>query len=140
MFADAVDTIWTSRNDYERRAHEVSFHSTIKTSMLVPEKCPIDLAQLITSIQSILAQWSESRLSSAYAEAKKESHDFALYKKTLKRQWVGQKADLAGLLGNITTKLKTYDMRLYVPPSGLSLTVSDIILSLVLSQFSSPLL
>lgn len=72
----------------------------------------------------MLSQWSDSRLSSTYAEAKKESHDFALYKKTLKRQWVGQKADLAGLLGNIATKLKTYEMRPYNPPPGLALVVS----------------
>lgn len=74
----------------------------------------------------MLAQWSEYQLSSTYAEAKKESHDFALYKKTLKRQWVGQKADLAGLLGNIATKLKTYEMQPYVPPSGLGLSVNSL--------------
>lgn len=26
MFADAVEAIWTSRNDYERRAHDVRLH------------------------------------------------------------------------------------------------------------------
>lgn len=46
-----------------------------------------------------------------------------MYKKTLKRQWVGQKADLTGLLGNIATKLKTYEMRPYVPPPELGLSV-----------------
>ncbi|KAK9898107.1 hypothetical protein P389DRAFT_65766 [Cystobasidium minutum MCA 4210] len=102
MFADAVEAIWTSRNDYERRARE-----------------------LITATHDILTQWSESSLSSTYTEAKQESHDFALYKKTLKRQWVGQKADLAGLLSNISTKLKTYNMKPYIPPPGLGLTDID---------------
>lgn len=83
-------------------------------------------SQLITATRTILSQWSQSGLSSTYAEAKQESHDFALYKKTLKRQWVGQKADLAGLLSNITTKLKTYNMRPYIPPPGLSLIVSSV--------------
>jgi hypothetical protein len=79
--------------------------------------------QLVQAIRTTLDQWSDSQLSSTYAEAKRESHDFAQYKRTLKRQWVGQKADLAGMLSNICTKLKTYDMKPYIPPNGLALTV-----------------
>ncbi|KAI9614718.1 hypothetical protein H4Q26_009109 [Puccinia striiformis f. sp. tritici PST-130] len=43
-------------------------------------------------------------------------------KQTTKRDWVAQKNEVAGLLGNIVTKLRTYNLRTYVPPDGLKLT------------------
>ncbi|CAD6582316.1 MAG: hypothetical protein CYPHOPRED_001893 [Cyphobasidiales sp. Tagirdzhanova-0007] len=103
MFADTIETIWTSRNDYERRA-----------------------SLLLISVHNLLQTWTSSSLSLTYPEAKRESLDFIQYKKTTKRQWVGQKADCAGLLGNIGAKLKTYDMKLYVPPQGLRLADLDL--------------
>lgn len=33
MFADAVEAIWTSRNDYERRAHDVRGSSLPKVTV-----------------------------------------------------------------------------------------------------------
>lgn len=50
---------------------------------------------------------------------------FAVYKKTLKRAWVAEKADLMSLLGNIKTKLGTYGLKDYVPPPNLSLPNLD---------------
>ena len=67
----------------------------------------------------LLSQWSSAVLAAAYEQAKAEAHAFAEYKKGTKRNWVGQKADLAGLLGNISTKLRTYSMKPYIPPDGL---------------------
>lgn len=78
----------------------------------------ISRMQLMSAIRALLQDWSSSKLSSTYSEAKRESADFSEYKKTVKRRWVGQKADLAGLLGNIALKLRTYDMRPYHPPAG----------------------
>lgn len=77
----------------------------------------------MASIRSLLSTWSASTLSDTYPEAKRESADFIQYKKTLKRTWVGQKADLAGMLGNIATKLRTYEMKAYTPPDGLRVAV-----------------
>lgn len=77
----------------------------------------------MAAIKSMLDSWVNSPPSSEYLAAKQESEDFATYKRTLKRTWVGHKADLAGLLGNISTKLKTYEMKPYEPPHGLSLLV-----------------
>ncbi|KAI7652756.1 alpha-actinin-2, partial [Hortaea werneckii] len=48
------------------------------------------------------------------------------YKAKEKRQWVAEKSDLAGLLGNIKTKLNTYRLRPYEPPAELSLEALDI--------------
>ncbi len=44
-----------------------------------------------------------------------------MYKTTEKRTWVTEKQDIATLFGNVQTKLKTYGLREYVPPDGLSL-------------------
>lgn len=100
MFADTLETIWTSRHEYESR-----------------------VSRLISSIRSLLSDWQDSSLPSTYPEAKNESALFTEYKKTMKRTWVGQKADCAALLSNIQAKLKTYDMRSYEPPEGLRLVV-----------------
>jgi hypothetical protein len=68
-------------------------------------------------------QWATSLFTGSYADAKAHSARFAEYKQTTKRTWVAEKQDLATLFGNVQTKLKTYRLREYVPPPGLSLTV-----------------
>jgi len=55
-----------------------------------------------------------------YADVKEHAASFATYKQTTKRTWVTEKQDLATLLGNVQTKLKTYKLRPYIPPSGLA--------------------
>lgn len=75
------------------------------------------------AIRAMLASWSSASPPSTYIAAKAESAEFVDYKKNTKRAWVGQKADLAGLLGNIVTKLKTYDMKPYTPKEGYRLSV-----------------
>ncbi len=43
----------------------------------------------------------------------------------MKRSWVTEKQDIATLFGNVQTKLRTYGLREYVPPPGLTLTDMD---------------
>lgn len=78
----------------------------------------------MASIKEKLAEWSGARAPTTYPEAKRASQKFAEYKKTVKRDWVGQKAECAALLGNIAAKVKTYDMKDYQPPPGLTLNVN----------------
>jgi len=55
------------------------------------------------------------------------SADFTSYKQTTKRDWVTEKQDLASLFGNIQIKLKTYNLRPYLPSPGLDLEVCIIL-------------
>jgi len=65
------------------------------------------------------------KFTGTYADVKEHAAKFATYKQTTKRTWVTEKQDLATLLGNVQTKLKTYKLRPYVPPSGLALSDID---------------
>lgn len=62
-------------------------------------------------------------LTDSYTEAKQKGKEFATYKSTQKREWVSEKRDLGTLLGNIQTKLKTYNLKPYYPPEHLTLQV-----------------
>ncbi|TFK73645.1 actinin-like protein [Pluteus cervinus] len=101
-FAELMQSVWVSRNDYERRAR-----------------------LLLTALSEIQSQWATTVFVGTYADAKVQSADFTRYKQTLKRTWVTEKQDIATLFGNVQTKLKTYGLREYVPPSGLSLSDID---------------
>lgn len=108
------------------------------------------LQQLLTEIHDMLADWSTADFSTippspapssststtpalsepsaplqTYFALKDHSAEFQAYKQSQKRGWVSEKSDLAMLFGNIQTKLKTYGLREYVPPPGLSIGVSE---------------
>lgn len=68
-------------------------------------------------------KWAATQFSGEYADAKQQSADFQTYKQSTKRTWVTEKQDVATLFGNVQTKLRTYKLREYVPPAGLSLSV-----------------
>jgi hypothetical protein len=99
-FAELMQSVWLSRNDYERR-----------------------IRKLLLSISETRSTWTSATFTGTYANAKSHSADFAQYKQTLKRQWVEEKQDLGVLFGNVQIKLRGYGLREYVPPEGLSLTV-----------------
>lgn len=65
-------------------------------------------------------EWSSSSFDDTYADAKEKSTQFQEYKASKKRDWVAEKRVLDTLLGNIQTKLKTYNMAPYFTPEGLS--------------------
>jgi hypothetical protein len=54
-----------------------------------------------------------------YSGAKAASDSFKTYKKTDRRAWITEQADLVTLFGNIQAKLKSMNRPAYVPPSGL---------------------
>ncbi|KAK0504158.1 actinin-like protein [Armillaria luteobubalina] len=101
-FAELMQSVWLSRNDYERR-----------------------VKLLLRALSEIRAKWSASMFSGTYTDAKSHSADFTIYKQTTKRTWVTEKQDIATLFGNVQTKLKTYGLREYVPPQGLALPDLD---------------
>ncbi|ESK95226.1 actin cross-linking [Moniliophthora roreri MCA 2997] len=101
-FAELMQSVWVSRNDYERR-----------------------IRLLLAALSDIQAKWLASTFTGSYIEAKAQSADFTIYKQTTKRTWVTEKQDVATLFGNVQTKLKTYGLREYVPPEGLALSDLD---------------
>jgi hypothetical protein len=88
---------WDMQNDYETRARN-----------------------LIEGVAAVKKQWSATSFN-GYLDAKQKMSDFEDYKMTTKRVWVSEKRELDSLLGNIQTKLKTYNLRPYSPPDELSL-------------------
>ncbi len=80
---------------------------------------------LLDSIRVQRKRWEEAWFEGTYVDAKKQASEFATYKKTQKREWVTEKSDLVGLLGNIQTKLNTYHLRPYHPSSDMSLEALD---------------
>ncbi|KAF8319071.1 hypothetical protein DL93DRAFT_2053972 [Clavulina sp. PMI_390] len=97
-FAELMQSVWASRNDYEER-----------------------MRNLLASIEHTIQKWKDVTFAGFYADAMAHSSDFNTYKQTLKREWVTEKQDLASLFGNVQTKLKTYNLRPYIPPPGLDL-------------------
>jgi len=101
-FAEVMQSVWEMQNDYEARAK--------------------NLLQQIAQLQSV---WSSSSFDGSYNDAKRQSSEFDSYKSTTKRTWVAEKRNLDALLGNIQTKLKTYNLSIYQPPAGLTLADVD---------------
>jgi hypothetical protein len=94
-FAMATQNSWEMQNDYEIRVH-----------------------RLLSVIVEIREAWSSATFDGTFADAKNQSNELTNYKNTLKREWVTEKRDLDTLLGNIQTKLATYNLRNYIPPAG----------------------
>ncbi|KAJ3380250.1 hypothetical protein HDU92_006082, partial [Lobulomyces angularis] len=96
QFGQVMAQVWAMQNDYEKRVQA-----------------------LTEQIKFTQSNWSKSTFQ-GYADAKRQLLDFDNYKNTLKRTWVMEKRDLDTLLGNILTKLKTYNLPPYHPPKGLT--------------------
>ncbi|KAG2155921.1 uncharacterized protein EDB93DRAFT_1128864 [Suillus bovinus] len=101
-FAELMQSVWTSKNDYERRARA-----------------------LLHALSEVQKTWSTSRFTGSYTDAKEQSTTFTTYKHTTKRTWVTERQDVTTLLGNIQTKLRTYGLTEYIPPLGLALSDLD---------------
>ncbi|KAJ5317566.1 hypothetical protein PENANT_c038G10695 [Penicillium antarcticum] len=96
-FVNNMHGAWDMQNSYERRVKE-----------------------LLRLIRGQREHWKTASFEGTYKDAKEQAHQFSLYKRNEKRQWVAEKSDLAALLGNIKTKLGTYRLRPYDPPQELS--------------------
>ncbi|KAL5501779.1 AIN1_1 [Sanghuangporus vaninii] len=101
-FAELMQSVWLSRNDYERRVRE-----------------------LLRALKEKQDEWASAQFDGTYAGVKAHSAAFLDYKQTDKRAWVVERQDVATLFGNVQTKLKTYGLREYVPPPGLRLSAVD---------------
>jgi len=103
-FLQVQNSVWKMRNDYEYR-----------------------LALLMGNISNTLKSWRTVEFDGTYADAKEKSSQFKNYKSTSKREWLLEKRSLEALLGNIQTKLKTYNLSAYNPPVGLTLADADML-------------
>ncbi|KAF9643282.1 actinin-like protein [Thelephora ganbajun] len=96
-FAELIQSVWVSRNDYERRVRA-----------------------LLHVLKEAQAGWAAIKFEGTYADAMNHSVQFSTYKQTIKRNWVTEKQDLATLFSNVQTKLRTYGLREYLPLPGLT--------------------
>ncbi|KAJ5966400.1 hypothetical protein N7481_013114 [Penicillium waksmanii] len=102
-FVNNMHGAWDMQSGYERR-----------------------MKALLATIRSQRDSWQNSSFEGTYKDVKEQAHQFSLYKRNQKREWVAEKSDLAALLGNIKTKLGTYRLRSYDPPKELSLETCDL--------------
>ncbi|ORX54534.1 hypothetical protein DM01DRAFT_1335671 [Hesseltinella vesiculosa] len=101
-FAEVVQSVWQMRNDYERRVRA-----------------------LMEDLNHRQQQWQQTQWPTDYLSIKRLGTSFNDYKNSVKREWVAEKREVDSLLGNIQTKLKTYNLKPYIPPQGLSLQDLD---------------
>ncbi|CAG8523462.1 20079_t:CDS:10, partial [Racocetra fulgida] len=97
-FAEVMQSVWDMEHDYERRVKQVNYKKNA---------------------------WANSKFDGSYSHAKRQLAEFNQYKGNEKRVWVSEKSDIDTLLGNIQTKLKTYELQPYHPHTGLTLTDLD---------------
>jgi hypothetical protein len=102
-FVQNMQGAWEMQNSFERRMRKLLQHITAKKQ-----------------------QWEEATFEGSYVDAKAKLGEFGLYKRSKKREWVSEKSELMGLLGNIKTKMSTYRMTAYEPPYELSLEVLEL--------------
>jgi Ca2+-binding EF-hand superfamily protein len=101
-FVHNMNGAWEMQNNFEQRMRE-----------------------LLRQIAAQRKQWEEATFDGSYIDAKAQSGKFTEYKRKNKRAWVAEKSEVAGLLGNIKTKLSTYRLNPYDPPPELSLEALD---------------
>ncbi|KAI9344469.1 calponin homology domain-containing protein [Pilaira anomala] len=101
-FADVLASVWDMEHQYELR-----------------------VCALMEAVEFIQEEWDNTVLTDSYFDAKEKSTTFDLYKSTEKRSWVAEKKNIDALLGNIQTKAKTYNLKPYYPPDGLTLQDLD---------------
>lgn len=97
-FVTNMQGTWEMQNNFERR-----------------------MRALLAQIAEQRDLWEKAKFDGSYADAKEQSQEFVRYKAKEKRAWVGEKSEVASLLGNIKTKLNTYQLRPYEPPPELTL-------------------
>ena len=83
----------------------------------------VSCTQLLAALSDKQTEWTSAHFDGTYAGARSHSTAFLTYKQTTKREWVAERQDVATLFGNIQTKLRTYGLREYVPPPGVTLSV-----------------
>lgn len=108
-----MQSVWLSKNDYERRAKIVRLRARIRR----PDAHRLQLLEALRAVQSA---WSHASLAGiSYTDARAAAAAFASYKAAEKRKWVAEKQELGTLYGNIQTRLRTYGLREWVPAAGM---------------------
>ncbi|ORZ22264.1 calponin homology domain-containing protein [Absidia repens] len=110
-FAEVIASVWQMQHDYERR-----------------------VLALMDAVLLTQREWQSTQLTNQYSATKQRGLEFNHYKNTQKREWVTEKREIDSLLGNIQTKLKTYNLKPYYPPEGLTLQDLDNIWSELLQN------
>jgi len=77
---------------------------------------------LLQNITGTIHSWESNRVSTDYTGAHEQLLSLQQFKSNEKRTWASEKRELDGLLGNIQTKLKTFNLRPYSPPEGCHLS------------------
>merc|ERR1712063_131744 len=95
--ADFAKMIFEPQHDYEQRTTALKGKVTAKSDEL-----------------------NNAGLGDDYVTSKNLISEFRQYKKTEKREWVGEQDELQSLFNLIQAKLKTHRRPAYVPPQGLS--------------------
>ncbi|CAO3635664.1 unnamed protein product [Cunninghamella blakesleeana] len=103
-FAEVMASVWQMKHDYEQRVYH-----------------------LMDSVLLTQREWQSTQLPDFYHLIQEKGKDFNHYKNHQKRAWVTEKREIDSLLGNIQTKLRTYNLKPYYPPEGLSLADLDAI-------------
>ena len=101
-FVTNMQGAWEMQNNYERR-----------------------MRALLAAIAEKEQEWADAEFDGTYVDAKAQLGEFTSYKLKDKRTKIAEKSDLAGLLGNIKTKLSTYRLTPYEPPPELRLDALD---------------
>ncbi|QIW98352.1 hypothetical protein AMS68_003870 [Peltaster fructicola] len=101
-FVSNMQGTWEMQNNYERR-----------------------MKALLQEVAKQHEHWEHAQFDGTYTDGKDQSRKFTTYKQKEKRAWAAEKSELAGLLGNIKTKLSTYQLKPYTPPADLSLEYLD---------------
>lgn len=101
-FVNSMQGVWEMQSAFEKR-----------------------IKALIEKIRTQTNEWEQATFEGTYTDAKAQAKEFSAYKRGQKREWVAEKSDLATLLGNIKTKLGTYQLRPYDPPKELNLATLE---------------
>jgi len=94
----------------------VNFAKTLNEMIEEYERRTTALNAAIANKNSELSSYE---LGNDYNSAKAQIGGFKNYKKTEKRQWIAESAELVTLFGNIQAKERSMNRPPYVPPSGL---------------------
>ncbi|CAO0793558.1 unnamed protein product [Mucor circinelloides] len=117
---------FSARDEFETAGRRVAKFADVLLSVCDMEhQYELRVRALMEAVEFIQEEWDNTELTDSYIDAKQKSMAFDIYKSTDKRSWVAEKRNIDALLGNIQTKAKTYNLKPYYPPAGLTLKDLD---------------
>ncbi|CEP20191.1 hypothetical protein [Parasitella parasitica] len=117
---------FSARDEFETAGRRVAKFGDVLLSVCEMEHQYEERVEaLMMAVKFIQEEWDSVELTDSYIDAKQKSMAFDIYKNTYKRSWLAEKKEIDALLGNIQTKAKTYNLKQYYPPEGLTLRDLD---------------